>query len=79
MVRHQGRVMGKPFGYEVTYSSATRETPERGRMSQLLFFGEKDYGAQFVILLVKQSKYNIFKLETGLYNGSGVLNNDFDR
>ncbi len=71
--------MDKPFGYEVTYSSGTRETPERGRMSQLLFPGEKDFGAQLVIQPVKQSKYNFFKLETGLYNGTGVLNNDFDK
>ena len=71
--------MDKPFGYEVTYSSGTRETPERGRMSQLLFPGEKDFGAQFVIQPTKQSKYNVFKLETGLYNGTGVLNNDFDK
>lgn len=71
--------MDKPFGYEVTYSSGTRETPERGRMSQLLFPGEKDFGAQFVIQPTKQSRFNFFKLETGLYNGTGVLNNDFDR
>ena len=71
--------MDKPFGYEVTYSSGTRETPERGRMSQLLFPGEKDFGAQFVIQPVKQSRFNFFKLETGLYNGAGVLNNDFDK
>lgn len=71
--------MDKPFGYEVTYSSGTRETPERGRMSQLLFPGEKDFGAQFVIQPTKQSRYNFFKLETGLYNGTGVLNNDFDK
>jgi hypothetical protein len=71
--------MDKPFGYELTYSSGTRETPERGRMSQLLFPGEKDFGAQFVIQPVKQSRFNFFKLETGLYNGAGVLNNDFDK
>jgi hypothetical protein len=71
--------MDRPFSYELTYSSGTRETPERGRMSQILFPGEKDFGAQFVIQPVKQSKYNFFKLETGFYNGTGVLNNDFDK
>jgi len=71
--------MDKPFGYEVTYSSSTRETPERGRMSQLLFPGEKDFGAQFVIQPTRQSIYNVFKFETGIYNGTGVLNNDFDK
>ena len=71
--------MDKPFGYEVTYTSGTRETPERGRMSQLLFPGEKDFGAQFVIQPTKQSRFNFFKFESGLYNGTGVLNNDFDK
>jgi hypothetical protein len=64
-------VMDKPFGYEVTYSSGLRETPERGRMSQSLFPGEKDMGVQFVIQPPKTSRYNFFKLETGLYNGNG--------
>lgn len=71
--------MDKPFGYELTYSSGTRETPERGRMSQILFPGEKDYGAQLVIQPAKQSRFNWLKLETGLYNGTGVLNVDFDK
>jgi hypothetical protein len=64
-------IMDKPFGYEVTYSSGLRETPERGRMSQSLFPGEKDAGVQFVIQPPKNSRYNFFKLETGLYNGNG--------
>ncbi len=71
--------MDRPFGYEVTYSSGTRETPERGRMSQILFPGEKDLGAQLVIQPVKQSRFNWFKFESGFYNGTGVLNMDFDK
>ncbi len=70
--------MDKPFGYEVVYSSGTRETPERGRMSQILFPGEKDFGAQLVIQPTKQSRFNWFKVESGFYNGTGVLNMDFD-
>jgi hypothetical protein len=70
--------MDRPFGYELTYSSGTRETPERGRMSQILFPGEKDFGAQLVIQPTKQSRFNWFKLESGFYNGTGVLNMDFD-
>ncbi len=69
----------KIFGYEVVYSSSTRETPERGRMSQILFPGEKDLGAEFFIQPTKTSKYNFFKLQAAIYNGCGVLNNDFDR
>jgi len=71
--------MDRPFGYEVTYSSGTRETPERGRMSQTLFPGEKDLGAQIYIMPNKTSRFRFFKLEAGMYNGTGVLNNDYDR
>lgn len=69
----------KIFGYEVVYSSSTRETPERGRMSQTLFPGEKDLGAEIFIQPTKTSKYNFFKLQAAMYNGTGVLNGDFDR
>ncbi len=67
-------IMDKPFGYEVTLSSQTRETPERGRMSQTIFPNEKDMGIQFVISAPKNSRWNWFKLETGIYNGTGVAN-----
>lgn len=69
----------KIFGYEVVYSSSTRETPERGRLSQILFPGEKDLGAEIFIQPTKNSKYNFFKIQAAVYNGVGVLNNDFDR
>ncbi len=69
----------KVFGYEVVYSSGTRETPERGRMSQTLFPGEKDLGAEVFIQPTKTSRFNFFKLQGAVYNGTGVLNNDFDR
>lgn len=71
--------MDKPFSYELTYSSSVRETPERGRMSQILFPGEKDLGAQIFITPNKTSRYRFFKLEVGMYNGTGVLNNDYDK
>lgn len=71
--------MDKPFSYELTYSSSVRETPERGRMSQILFPGEKDLGAQIFITPNKTSRYRFFKLEAGMYNGTGVLNNDYDK
>ncbi len=69
----------KVFGYEVVYSSSTRETPERGKMSQILFPGEKDLGAEIFIQPTKTSRFNFFKLQAAVYNGTGVLNNDFDR
>src|SRR5829696_4630313 len=38
-------VFARPFGFEVNLSSAYRETPERGRMSQILMPTERDLGA----------------------------------
>lgn len=38
-------LVARPFGYEVNLSSAYRETPERGRMSQILMPTERDLGA----------------------------------
>ena len=35
-------LFARPFGYEVSLSSAFRETPARGRMSQILMPSERD-------------------------------------
>ena len=37
-------VFARPFGYEVNLGSSFRESPERGRMSQILMPGERDLG-----------------------------------
>ncbi len=39
-------IMDRPFGFEVPYSSASLETPERTRMVQTIFPGEKDLGVK---------------------------------
>src|ERR1700730_12879547 len=38
-------MFARPFGYEVNLSSSDRESPERGRMSQILMKTERDLGA----------------------------------
>src|SRR5688572_2936119 len=37
-------MFARPFGFEVNLSSMNRETPERGRMSQILMKTERDLG-----------------------------------
>lgn len=71
-------VQDRPFGYEIGYSSSLREAPERGRMSQILFPGERDLGAKLTIEFPKTSSFNFFKFEAGLFNGTGGVNSDFD-
>jgi len=65
-------VFNKPFGYEIEYSSNTRETPERSRMYQVLFPGERDLGAKLVFQPWKTSKYNYIKFDIGMFNGNGT-------
>ncbi len=73
-------LFARPFGYEVNLSSAFRETPERGRMSQILMPSERDIG-----LMVsfepqeKQHKLSHIKFDVGFFNGQGLSGTtDFD-
>ncbi|MCX6257664.1 MAG: hypothetical protein NTW49_07205 [Bacteroidia bacterium] len=61
----------RPFGYEIDYSSGLRESPELSRFVQTIFPGEVDLGAKLSIQPWKTSVWNIFKLDLGLFNGSG--------
>jgi len=67
-----GGVFDRPFGYEIAYSSSTRETPERSRMFQTLFPGERDLGAKLTIQAPKTSNWNFLKLELGMLAGNGI-------
>ena len=67
-----GGVFDRPFGYEISYSSSTRETPERSRIFQTLFPGERDLGARLTIQAPKTSSWNFLKLDLGLINGNGT-------
>ncbi len=67
-----------PFGNEVFYSSSALESPERGRMSQILFPNENDIGAMFTFQMPKTSNFNFLKLEVGVFNGTNGKGSDFD-
>lgn len=72
-----------PFGFEVGYSSASRETPEFGRMSQNLFPNEMEVGAMLTLQAPKKSKWSRYKLDLAMVNGnnapgSGADVSDFD-
>jgi hypothetical protein len=61
--------MNRPFGYEIGYSSSSREVAERSHAENRLFAGERDLGLQFT---VRPKLGNGFTplLEMGLFNGS---------
>ncbi|MGH2553663.1 MAG: porin [Chitinophagaceae bacterium] len=70
----------RPFGYEVNLGSSSRETPERGRMSQILMPGERDIGVMFSFEPQKKDhKLNHIKWDAGFFNGQGASGTtDFD-
>lgn len=67
----QAGVQNRPFGFEIPYSSSSRETPERGRMSQIIFPNERDLGGMLVVQGPKGSNWDWLKLEAGMFNGTG--------
>jgi hypothetical protein len=72
-------VFDRPFGYEISYSSSVRESPERSRMFQTLFPGERDLGAKLTFQPPKTSRFNFIKVDAGLFSGAGPTVVDFDR
>ncbi|WP_099459397.1 porin [Flavisolibacter tropicus] len=65
-------LFARPFGYEVNLSSSYRETPERGRMSQILMPSERDLGAMVSYESQKPERKQFqVKYDIGLFNGQG--------
>ncbi|MBA4851152.1 porin [Emticicia sp. BO119] len=73
-------MFARPFGFEVGYGSPDRESPERGRMSQILMKVERDFG--FMGSYEPRTKTNFLKhikFDVGVFNGQGVNSvADFD-
>jgi len=65
-------LLARPFGFEVNFSSSVRETPERGRASQILMTSERDIGAMITYDPQHWKKESPFKLDVGLFNGQGL-------
>ena len=73
-------LFARPFGFEVNLSSSDRESPERGRMSQILMKTERDLGAMVTFEpRNKKSKINFLKIDVGVFNGPGLSSlTDYD-
>jgi hypothetical protein len=73
-------MFARPFGFEVNLSSGDRETPERGRMTQILMKTERDLGA--MVSFEPRRKGNVFRfmrIDAGFFNGQGLSGTtDFD-
>jgi len=68
----QGGMFNRPFGFEIAYSSSMRETPERARITQTLFPGERDLGAMLTIQPRKESRFNFIRLNAALIAGNAI-------
>ena len=73
-------LFARPFSYELNLSSGDRESPERGRMSQLLMKTERDVGAMISFeSRKKESRLRYLKMDAGVFNGPGLnATADFD-
>lgn len=73
-------IFARPFGFEVNLSSVFRETPERGRMSQILMPTERDLGVMLSFEpQLRTNKLSWLKVDAGIFNGQGLSGTtDFD-
>ena len=65
-------VFDRPFGYEISYSSSNRESPERTLLFQTLFPNERDLGAMIILEPSNVPNWNYVKLQAGLFAGNGI-------
>jgi hypothetical protein len=66
-------MFARPFGYELNLGSPDRESPERGRMSQILMKTERDMGVMVSFEpRRKDHPLHYFKLDVGVFNGQGL-------
>ncbi|MBI2418671.1 MAG: hypothetical protein HYV28_12375 [Ignavibacteriales bacterium] len=66
-------VFDRPFGFEIAYSSSSRETPERSRIFQTLFPGERDLGAK-VEFSTLEGPLSFLNFKGGWFTGNGIAN-----
>ena len=66
-------MFARPFSYELNLSSSDRESPERGRMSQILMRTERDLGAMISFEpRIKNHPLRFLKIDAGVFNGQGL-------
>jgi hypothetical protein len=66
-------MFARPFGYEVNLGSPDRESPERGRMSQILMRVERDIGMMVSFEpRKKEHPLHLLKFDIGVFNGQGL-------
>lgn len=62
-------VFNRPFGFEIEYSSSSRESPERSRLFQTLFPGERDMGVK-LDFVTEYGPLRFFNFKAGVFTGT---------
>ncbi|MBI3883653.1 MAG: porin [Sphingobacteriales bacterium] len=66
-------IFARPFSYELNLGSGDRESPERGRMSQILTKIERDLGAMVSFEPRKKNHpLKHLRIDAGFFNGPGL-------
>lgn len=68
----RGGIFERPFGHEISYSSALRESPERALITRTLFPNGRDLGVMFSLQAGQESKLSFLRLDAGLFGGNGI-------
>ncbi len=67
-------MFNRPFGHEISFSSSLRESPERARWEQTLFFNERDLGTWLTVQAPNSSPLHFLKLDAAMVSGTGIAN-----
>lgn len=73
----RGGVFDRPFGYEISYSSSRRESPERSRFLTL-FPKERDLGGEIILNGPENTALKNLTLNVGLFAGNGGQSKETD-
>lgn len=65
-------VFNRPFGYEVSYSTSSLESPERATVIQYFFPDERDLGAMLTLRTQETSPLHFLRLDAGLFAGNSI-------
>lgn len=65
-------IFNRPFGYEVSYSTSTLESPERATIIQYFFPDERDLGAMLTLRTTEESPLSFLRLDAGIFAGNSI-------
>ncbi len=65
-------IFNRPFGYEISYSTSSLESPERATIIQYFFPDERDLGAMLTLRTASNSPLSFLRLDAGLFAGNSI-------